>query len=54
MDFRFDFIERKLQQIKNQKYFSFIFKDDQIVESIEDQEVVNNPQEPIKIEEKVR
>ena len=54
MDFRFDFIERKLQQIKNQKYFSFIFKDDQIVESIEDPEVVNNPQEPIKIEEKVR
>ena len=36
------------------KYFSFIFKDDQPVESVEDPEVVNNPLEPIRIEEKVR
>ena len=33
---------------------SFIFKDDQPVERSEDPEVVNNPQEPIRIEEKVR
>ena len=37
-----------------QNCFSFIFKDDQPVEKIEDPEVVNNPQEPIRIEEKVR
>ena len=36
------------------KYFSFIFKDDQPVERSVDPEVVNNPQEPIRIEEKVR
>ena len=52
LDFRFHLIERKL--ILTEKYFSFIFKDDQPVERSEDPEVVNNPQEPIRIEEKVR
>ena len=31
-------------------FFSFIFKDDKVVE---DKEVINNPQEPMRIEEKV-
>ena len=40
--------------------FSFIFKDDKpvltapTIQTIEDKEVISNPQEPMRIEEKVR
>ena len=44
----------------NSILFSFIFKDDKpvltapTIQTIEDKEVISNPQEPMRIEEKVR